>query len=91
MSDFSIYRNGNCTITSTAEAIEEIPIAVDLEHLRESNSKNGSIYCEETITCGENYVALRQVLLLSREFYCERLRGHYSTSYMLIFIVLMIF
>ena len=71
MSDFSIYRNGNCTITSTAEAVEEIHIAVDLEHLRESNSKNGSIYCEETITCGENYVALRQVLLLSKKLYFE--------------------
>ena len=87
MSDFSIYRNGNCTIASTAEAVEEIHIAVDLKYLRESNSKNGSIYCEETITCGENYVALRQVLLLSREFYCKRFIGHYSTSYMEIFMV----
>ena len=60
MSDFTIYRNGNCTNTTDAEAEDQMYISVDLEYLRDSNSE----YCQETVMCGENYISLRQVLKL---------------------------
>ena len=55
MSDFTIYRNGNCTNASAAEAEDQIFISVDLDYLRESTSD----YCQETIMCGENFISLR--------------------------------
>ena len=60
MSDFTIYRNGNCTNTTDAEAEDQMYISVDLEYLRDSNSE----YCQETVMCGENYISLRQVFKL---------------------------
>ena len=45
MSDFTIYRNGNCTNTTTAEAEDQIYISVDFDYLRDSKSD----YCQETI------------------------------------------
>ena len=60
MSDFTIYRNGNCTNTTAAEAEDEIYISVDFEYLRDSNAD----YCQETIMCGENYISLRRVFKL---------------------------
>ena len=60
MSDFTIYRNGNCTNTTTAEAEDQIYISLDFDYLRDSNSD----YCQETIICGENYISLRRVFKL---------------------------
>ena len=56
MSDFTIYRNGNCTNTTSAEAEDQIYISVDFDYLRDSESD----YCQETIICGENYISLRR-------------------------------
>ena len=66
MSDFTIYRNGNCTNTTTAEAEDQIYISVDFDYLRDSKSD----YCQETIMCGENYISLRRVFKLN--FNCWR-------------------
>ena len=60
MSDFTIYRNGNCTNTTTAEAEDQIYISVDFDYLRDSKSD----YCQETIMCGEHYISLRRVFKL---------------------------
>ena len=60
MSDFTIYRNGNCTNTTIAEDEDQIYISVDFDYLRDSNSD----YCQETIICGENYISLRRVFKL---------------------------
>ena len=60
MSDFTIYRYGNCTNTTAAEAEDEIYISVDFNYLRDSKGD----YCHETIMCGENYISLRRVFKL---------------------------
>ena len=70
MTDYTIYRNGNCTVIGTSDADEEIYIAVDLDHLRESNLNDSESYCHETITCGTNYVSLRKVPQKNRLLVC---------------------
>ena len=68
MTDYTIYRNGNCTVIGTSDADEEIYIQVDLDHLRDPNLNDTESYCQETITCGTNYVSLRQVLKLRVDY-----------------------